>query len=85
MKEEFEFIEQVEKNYERVIPKQEYGMIVFLLFDKFSSDSFMEDELKRVVSDYHRYSEKGREQHIQIKLTIQYLSINFIRKSQNIT
>jgi len=82
MKEHFNFIEQVKKNYTNIIPKEDYGMIVFLLFDKFGTNVFSESELKKIISDYHNYSEKDRELHSVIKTTIQFLSINFIRKSK---
>lgn len=82
MKEYFNFIEQIKKNYTNIIPKEDYGMIVFLLFDKFETKVFSENELKRIISDYHNYPEKERELHTVIKSTIQFLSINFIRKSR---
>lgn len=82
MKEYFNFIEQVEKNYTNIIPEEKYGMIVFLLFEKFGTNVFFEDELKKVISDYNNYSEKERELHTVIKSTIQFLLINFIRKSR---
>lgn len=82
MKEHFNFIEQVKKNYTNIIPKEDYGMIVFLLFDKFGTNVFSESELKKIISDYHNYSEKDRELHSVIKTTIQFLFINFIRKSK---
>lgn len=82
MKEYFNFIEQIKMNYTNIIPKEEYGMIVFLLFDKFGTNVFSENELKKIISDYHNYSEKERELHSIIKLTIQFLTINFIRKSK---
>ncbi len=82
MKEYFNFIEQIKKNYTNIIPKEDYGMIVFLLFDKFGTNVFSENELKKIISDYHNYSEKERELHFVIKTTIQFLSINFIRKSK---
>jgi len=82
MKEYFNFIEQIKKNYTNIIPKEDQGMIVFLLFDKFGTDVFSESELKKIISDYHSYSEKERELHSVIKSTIQFLSINFIRKSR---
>lgn len=82
MKEYFNFIEQIKKNYTNIIPKEDYGMIVFLLFDKFGTNVFSENELKKIISDYHNYSEKERELHSVIKTTIQFLSINFIRKSK---
>ncbi len=83
MKEYFDFIEQVEKNYTNIIPKEKYGMIVFLLFEKFGTNVFSEDELKKIISDYNNYFEKERELHRVIKSTIQFLLINFIRKSRN--
>lgn len=82
MKEYFNFIEQIKKNYTNIIPKEDYGMMVFLLFDKFGTNIFSENELKKIISDYHNYSEKERELHSVIKTTIQFLSINFIRKSK---
>ena len=82
MKEYFNFIEQVEKNYTNIIPEEKHGMIVFLLFEKFRTNVFSEDELKKVISDYNKYHEKERELHSVIKSAIQFLSINFIRKSR---
>ncbi len=82
MKEDFVFIEEIKKSYNKIIPKEEHGMIIFSLFDKYDTKVFSEKELKRTISDFHNYHEKERELHTKIKSTIQFLTLNFIRKSK---